>query len=105
MEKLTFEFSGGFAVGVARKPVLVGVVGSGNLEVLLEHEDLQGRCAVEIVTAVRGFGAVWSAVLEDFFLRHRLADTRVSINDVGATPAVVALRLDQAAETFLGGDK
>ena len=28
--------------------------------------------------------------------RHPLADVRVSINDVGATPAVVSLRLDQA---------
>jgi malonate decarboxylase delta subunit len=28
---------------------------------------------------------------------------RISINDAGATPAVVSLRLDQAVEQFLGG--
>ena len=33
----------------------------------------------------------------DFQARHRLAGVAVSINDMGATPAVVSLRLDQAA--------
>jgi malonate decarboxylase delta subunit len=36
----------------------------------------------------------------DFFARHQLADVRISINDNGATPAIVALRLDQAVEEF-----
>jgi malonate decarboxylase delta subunit len=40
--------------------------------------------------------------MEDFYLRWRLADTRIAINDMGATPAVVSLRLDQAVETMLG---
>jgi len=103
MEKLTFEFFGGAPVNATRAPALVGVVGSGNLEVLVEPEKLDGRCAVEILTAARGFGEIWKAVLEDFFARHKLADVRISINDVGATPAVVSLRLDQAVESFLGG--
>jgi malonate decarboxylase delta subunit len=42
-------------------------------------------------------------VLADFQQRWRLADVRISINDVGATPAVVSLRLDQAAESMLEG--
>jgi malonate decarboxylase delta subunit len=103
MEKLTFEFLGGAPVNATRAPALVGVVGSGNLEVLIEPADLGGACAVEILTAARGFGATWKAVLDDFFARHKLADVRISINDVGATPAVVSLRLDQAVEDFLGG--
>jgi malonate decarboxylase delta subunit len=103
MEKLTFEFLGGAPVNAARAPALVGVVGSGNLEILIEPEQLGGRCAVEILTAARGFGDIWKAVLDDFFARHQLADARISINDVGATPAVVSLRLDQAVEDFLGG--
>jgi malonate decarboxylase delta subunit len=41
-------------------------------------------------------------VLDDFFARHPLANVRISINDVGATPAVVSLRLDQAIESFTG---
>ena len=103
MEKLTFEFLGGAPVNATRAPALVGVVGSGNLEVLIEPEQLGGCCAVEILTAARGFGDIWKAVLDDFFARRPLADVRISINDVGATPAVVSLRLDQAVEDFLGG--
>ena len=76
-------------------PVLVGVVGSGNLEVMLEPGD-GGDCAVHVQTSARGFAPVWQAVLDDFHHRHELAGVRVSINDMGATPAVVSLRLDQA---------
>jgi malonate decarboxylase delta subunit len=35
-------------------------------------------------------------VLGDFHERHPLAGVRIAINDMGATPAVVSLRLDQA---------
>ncbi len=76
-------------------PVLVGVVGSGNLEVLLEPGTAP-RCSVHIETSARGFGAIWEAVIRDFHDRYALAGLRVSIHDMGATPAVVSLRLDQA---------
>jgi len=39
-------------------------------------------------------------VMADFFERHRVSGIRISINDAGATPAIVALRLDQAIEAF-----
>jgi malonate decarboxylase delta subunit len=81
---------------------LVGVVSSGNLEVLIEPVALNGACEVTVHTAALGFGAVWEAVMSDFHARWLLADTRISINDMGATPAVVSLRLDQAAESMLG---
>ncbi|MNU69910.1 Malonate decarboxylase acyl carrier protein [compost metagenome] len=58
---------------------------------------------VRIITAARGFGTVWQAVIADFAQRHPLRDVRVSINDAGATPAVVSLRLDQAVETLHAG--
>lgn len=76
-------------------PVLVGVVGSGNLEVMLESAP-GDRCAVHIETSARGFGGIWAAVVNDFHARHGLAGVAVSIHDMGATPAVVSLRLDQA---------
>lgn len=101
METLTFEYRGG-TPPAATAPTLTGVVGSGNLEVLVEHATLGGVCRIEVATAAVGFGRIWQAVMDDFFERHPLADVRVSINDVGATPAVVSLRLDQAVETFLG---
>ena len=101
LETLDFSFSGGRPAGDFA-PVLVGVVGSGNLEVMLEPAD-GNDCAVRVETSARGFGPIWQAVMDDFFDRHRIADVRISINDVGATPAVVSLRLDQALEAFTGG--
>lgn len=103
METLTFEYRGGRALAAPAAATLTGVVGSGNLEVLVEPAALGGACRVEVTTAAVGFGRIWQAVMDDFFARHPLADVHISINDVGATPAVVSLRLDQAVEAFRGG--
>ncbi|MBR7839960.1 malonate decarboxylase acyl carrier protein, partial [Actinospica durhamensis] len=84
--------------------VLVGVLASGNLEILLEPAALEGAMTVRIITVAKGFGSVWQAVINDFAQRHPLRDVRISINDAGATPAVVSLRLDQAVETLRAGD-
>ena len=77
-------------------------MGSGNLEVLIETAELEGLCQVQVSTSANGFAEIWEAVLNDFALRHDLANLRISINDGGATPAVVSLRLDQAMEDFFG---
>jgi malonate decarboxylase delta subunit len=94
LETLDYRFTGQRPAG-AFAPVLVGVVGSGNLEILLEPA-AGSDCTVHLETSARGFGAIWEAVLRDFHQRHGLAGVRISINDMGATPAVVSLRLDQA---------
>ena len=96
IETLDYTFSGGRPAG-SFAPVLVGVVGSGNLEVLLEP-CAGSDCSVHVETSARGFGRVWEAVVSDFHRRHPLAGVRLSIHDMGATPAVVSLRLDQAAQ-------
>ena len=96
LETLDYAFTGTRPAG-AFAPVLVGVVGSGNLEVLLEPA-AGNRCAVHIETSARGFGTIWEAVVRDFHQRHQLAGVQLSIHDMGATPAVVSLRLDQAAQ-------
>jgi malonate decarboxylase delta subunit len=57
---------------------------------------------VRVETSARGFGPIWQAVVSDFHDRHRLGGVRVSINDMGATPAVVSLRLDQAVAEISG---
>jgi malonate decarboxylase delta subunit len=102
LETLDFSYTGGQPAG-AFAPVLVGVVGSGNLEVMLETTPA-AHCAVHVETSARGFGPIWQAVMDDFHARHPLAGVRVSVNDMGATPAVVSLRLDQAvAELPKGG--
>ena len=96
MEHLTFAFAGQ-RVPQTFEPVLVGVVGSGNLEVLLEPGADLAHCTFSIHTSARGFAPIWEAVVQSFQAQHRLAGVAVSINDMGATPAVVSLRLDQAA--------
>lgn len=94
IQTLDFRYDGQEDAG-RFAPVLVGVVGSGNLEVLLEPGE-RPACQVHVETSARGFEPIWQAVLDDFHGRHRLAGVRVSIHDMGATPAVVSLRLDQA---------
>jgi len=109
MERLDFELecqAGTVPVAPAAPPpgaVVVGVVASGNLEVLVEPGAPAGRCRVAVATSASGFGDTWRAVLEDFVARHRPAGLALSINDGGATPAVVSLRLDQAVEEYRGG--
>lgn len=103
MESLSYEFNGRRRAQ-AFAPVLVGVVGSGNLEVLLEPaprgiDPPLSRFRVE--TSARGFGVIWEAVLSDFQERHGFMGLDVSINDMGATPAVVSLRMDQAAASLV----
>ena len=94
MEQLHYSFAGQHRPALF-PPVLVGVVGSGNLEVMVEPA-AHDRCTVGIETSARGFEAIWAAVVRDFHERHQLAGVAVSVNDMGATPAVVSLRLDQA---------
>ncbi|MBV2353876.1 malonate decarboxylase subunit delta [Streptomyces sp. J2-1] len=92
MEQHTLTFPGG--APVARRSH-VGVVGSGDLEVLLEPAD--DGVTIDLRTSVNGFDATWTAVLERFFSRAGIA-AKVQINDFGATPGTVALRLAQAVE-------
>jgi malonate decarboxylase delta subunit len=74
----------------------VGVVGSGDLEVLLEPAHGE-RSHVLIRTSVEGFRDTWKAVLDRFFARYD-GVVRIEINDAGATPGSVLLRLEQAVE-------
>ena len=102
METFAFEFSDGDPRAVHTPASLVGVVSSGNLEVLVESTQASDICRIDVTTVAAGFEPIWQAVLEDFFARHRITGIHISINDMGATPAVVGLRLDQALEEFLG---
>jgi malonate decarboxylase delta subunit len=99
VDHLHFRLSGG-SRQLTASPCVVGVVASGNLEVLIESAMLDGCCTIDVDTAAQGFGTIWQAVIDDFHARHSLADARIAINDNGATPATVSLRLDQAVDEF-----
>jgi malonate decarboxylase delta subunit len=93
MESFQLEYA---ALHTVPRRVHIGVVGSGDLEVLLEPSP-DGRAHVRVNTSVEGFGAVWKSVLDRFFTRFQGAAS-IEINDFGATPGTVMLRLEQAAE-------
>ena len=95
MEKLTYRLDAPTAAGGTRSQAIIGVVASGNLEVLLERTLPGDTCSVEIATSAHGFGEVWQAVVTDFVARRAAGGLRISINDGGARPDTVALRLAQ----------
>lgn len=95
MERLSFTYP---ARENLTRRAHVGVVGSGDLEVLLKPSP-DAHAHVSITTSVDGFGAVWKNVLDRFFTRFEGA-ALIEINDFGATPGVVMLRLEQAAEAL-----
>jgi malonate decarboxylase delta subunit len=102
MEHLVYELETTAGPAPRRPPVVVGVVASGNLEVLVEPGLRPDRCRAEIWTSAAGFGEIWQAVLADFAAGHAVAGLTLSVNDGGATPAVVTLRLGQAIEEYVG---
>ena len=96
MEKLTFHHKMLQRAAGEKELSINGVVASGNLEVLTERVLHDSECIVEINTAAEGFGEVWSAVIEDFVERYDPGGLKFSINDGGARPDIVMLRLAQA---------
>ena len=97
METLTIHRGAARPAGGSKPIALVGVVASGNLEVLVERVLPPTECSVEIATTVHGFADVWHGVVADFVARHAAGGLRLSINDGGARPDTVALRLAQGA--------
>ncbi len=99
-----FEFSYPAAPAASRR-IRIGVVGSGDLEVLLEPAAAD-RTTVRVTTSVDGYGAVWKARLDRFFAGDGAGcpAADVEINDFGATPGVVGLRVAQAFDALRAAD-
>jgi len=96
LQTIEFELN---SAGTPRRitaPVHHGVVGSGDLEVLVSPTDQAGKLQVRIVTPVKGFDELWRRVITHFANESGLTDALIEINDNNASPAVVALRLRQA---------
>ena len=100
METLTIRADTAARLAGDASRALVGVVASGNLEILAERTEPALRCTVDIETASEGFGPVWHAVVADFVERASPGGVRFSIHDGGARPDTVMLRLLQAARAL-----
>jgi len=96
MENLSFHHGARERAIGSRRMAIIGVVASGNLEILAERILPGAECLLEIKTAAEGFGDVWTAVVADFVERYSPGGLKFSINDGGARPDTVSLRLAQA---------
>lgn len=94
MDSAVFDYPAGSPVAGR---VVVGVVGSGDLEVLLEP-NAAGSTHVLVNTSVDGKRRTWQALLNRIFTDVHLPAALIEINDCGATPGVVRLRIEQAFE-------
>lgn len=103
MESFTVRHAVADPLGGTRAAAIVGVVASGNLEVLAERNVAGDECVIVVETAATGFRALWEAVAADFVERARPGGVRFSINDGGARPDTVMLRLLQAARALADG--
>lgn len=93
MEQLQFTYPGQHSIS---KNVRVGNVGSGDLEVLLQPNS-NPQIDVNISTSINHRHEVWQVILTRAFDEVGEAMS-VTINDFGATPGVINLRLAQAFE-------
>ncbi|RLC27994.1 MAG: malonate decarboxylase acyl carrier protein [Deltaproteobacteria bacterium] len=96
LHELTFEFKAEVPRNFTENFLHFGVVGSGDMEVIIEHRELAGAVRVKIVSPVTGYEEVWRRVLERFVNDTGVANASFEINDNNATPVVVSLRLRQA---------
>lgn len=100
MEQFVMNFQVTNRLTTSTSPRVCGVVSSGNLEVLVESGEPEDTCRIDVNTPAEGFRDIWNAVLSDFIERQPVGGLHIAINDAGATPAVVSLRLDQAMDLF-----
>lgn len=105
MEKMSYTYPAG---APSKGRALAGVVGSGDLEVLLEPA-IDGVSTVAICSSVDGMSAIWQALLERIFTADALTAAllpavHLEINDFGATPGVVRLRIAQAFDQLKQGE-
>ena len=95
MENLKIRHTARTRLAGKNDQAIIGVVASGNLEVLLERVLPDKQCEVDINTTTTGYDDTWIAVVADFVERHSPGGLRISINDGGARPDTVYLRLAQ----------
>ena len=97
MQTLKFRHTAKRRLSGKKPNAIIGVVASGNLEVLLERVLPDATCEVNIATPLSGYDETWKAVVAEFVERSSPGGLRISINDGGARPDTVYLRLMQGS--------
>ena len=103
LTELYFEFEGKPEHTIQADWSHTGVVGSGDLEILMEKKEQEGKFTVRVITPVKGYDQVWEKVLEKFSNETGIGNVSMEINDNNGTPFVVSLRLKQAWREAGGG--
>jgi len=83
--------------------IKIGVAGSGNLEVIIQPGSDPKVTEFTVKTEITGFKATWDAVIDRFVEEYPFAGLSFTLNDAGASPPVVSLRLRQGIETYESG--
>jgi malonate decarboxylase delta subunit len=97
MQTLKFSHTAKGRLPGKKQNAIIGVVASGNLEVLLERVLAETACEVNIATPLSGYDETWKAVVAQFVEQSSPGGLLISINDGGARPDTVYLRLMQAS--------
>jgi malonate decarboxylase delta subunit len=97
MQTLRFRHTAKRRLSGKKDKAIIGVVASGNLEVLLERVLPEAACELDIATPLSGYDDTWEAVVAEFVERSSPGGLRISINDGGARPDTVFLRLMQGS--------
>jgi len=96
LHEMTFSFPGNRDYNIPCEWSHTGVVGSGDMEVLVRRADLGGNVGVKVTTPVQGYDDVWEKVLHRFVGESSLGNVSIHINDNNSTPFVASMRLKQA---------
>lgn len=94
MEHITLSFP---ATRTASGNALAGVVGSGDMEVLLTADAGQ-TLTIDITTSVDNSRARWQALFSRLSTLGSLTSGTMTIHDFGATPGVARIRIEQVFE-------
>lgn len=105
LNELNFEYKVDNPVRLDLAVHHYGVVGSGDMEVIIESADIGGAVKVKVVTPVTGFDQIWEKVLGRFVNENSLGNLSIEINDNNATPVIVSMRLRQALAEIQAGLK
>ncbi len=86
-----------------KQTIKVGVAGSGNLEVVIRPHQNPEETQIIVHTVITGFKSTWDEVVKRFVEDYPYKGLHITLNDAGATPPVVTLRLGQAVEVYQSG--